>query len=144
MEFDDSGTNYSDKNECTYIIGYNFLCFIVHVDNNVPPFIFIDKFNVQLYLQNLKNVNILYVNFINDFFIHKKSFFISKIFHFPILWRHFLLFGMPLLMFIFGKSFPSSRKWRVRKLEGKESMHMLLTWNGSTPDNLQSYNRRYK
>ena len=60
MELDDSSTNYSDENEYTYINGYNFLCFIVHIDNNVPLLIFIDKFIAVLSFQNLKNFDILY------------------------------------------------------------------------------------
>ena len=42
----------------TYIVGYNFLCFIAHIENIVPPVTFIDKFSVALSFQNLKNVDI--------------------------------------------------------------------------------------
>ena len=42
----------------TYIVGYNFLCFIAHIENIVPPAMFIDKFSVALSFQNLKKVDI--------------------------------------------------------------------------------------
>ena len=60
MEFGDSSINYSEENEYTYIIEYNFLYFIALIENIVPPVMFIDKFNVVLSFQNLKNVDILY------------------------------------------------------------------------------------
>ena len=60
MEFSDSSISYSEQNEYTYIIGYTFLYFIAHIENIVPPVLFIDKFNVVLSFQNLKNVDILY------------------------------------------------------------------------------------
>ena len=71
MEFDDSRINNSEENEYTYIIQYNFLCLIAHVENIVPPVIFIYKFSVVLSFQNLKNndINILkyeiYLTFIH-------------------------------------------------------------------------------
>ena len=49
MEFDDSRINYSEENEYTYIIGYDFLCLIVHVENIIPPVLIIDKFNVAFF-----------------------------------------------------------------------------------------------
>ena len=42
----------------TYIVGYNFLRFIAHIENIVPPVMFIDIFSVALSFQNLKNVDI--------------------------------------------------------------------------------------
>ena len=74
MEFGDSSINYSEENEYIYIIGYNFLYFIAHIENIVPPVMFIDKFNVVLSFQNLKNVDILYdILFMKQVFLFQKS-----------------------------------------------------------------------
>ena len=58
MKLDDSRISSSDENGYTYIIGYNFLCFSVHIENIVPLVMFIEKFDVVLSFHNLKNVDI--------------------------------------------------------------------------------------
>ena len=70
MEFDDSRINYSEENEYTYIIGYDFLCLIVHVENIIPPVLVIDKFNV-VFFRKPENVdfNILGLELYLKFFL---------------------------------------------------------------------------
>ena len=63
MKLDDSRISSSDENGYTYIIGYNFLCFSVHIENIVPLVMFIEKFNVVLSFHNLKNVDINIVKY---------------------------------------------------------------------------------
>ena len=63
MKLDDSRISSSDENGYTYIIGYNFLCFSVHIENIVPLVMFIEKFDVVLSFHNLKNVDINIVKY---------------------------------------------------------------------------------
>ena len=60
----------------------HFLALTVHIENILPQVMFIDKFN-EVFSQNLKNVGIVCVFFINDFFFFifffQKQFFLSNI-----------------------------------------------------------------
>ena len=64
---------FRGKWEYTYIIGYNFWHFIVPIENIVLPVMFINKLNVVLSFQNLKNNDIIYI-FIYIFFFAKQFF----------------------------------------------------------------------
>lgn len=75
--------------------------------------------SLQYCLSKIWKILIFFIIFINDFFIYETSFSISKISNPPCLWLHVHLFGMPHLVFIFGKSSP------LKKMERKESMYVL-------------------
>ena len=61
----------------TYIIGYNFLNFFIHIGIIALLMRSIKKFNIVLYIQNLKNFDIIYTYFMNDFF-SKTNFLFQK------------------------------------------------------------------
>ena len=98
----------------------HFLALTVHIENIWPQVMFIDKFN-EVFFQNLKNVDIVCVFFINDFFFifFFKSNFSFQIF--PILyfyypspfWHHSLkrIFHTPFVHFWEGLSPLNKREW---------------------------------
>ena len=99
----------------------HFLALTVHIENILPQVMFIDKFN-EVFSQNLKNVGIVCVFFINDFFFFIfffKSNFSFQIF--PILyfyypspfWDHSLkrIFHTPFVHFWEGLSPLNKREW---------------------------------
>ena len=65
----------------------HFLALTVHIENILPQVMFIDKFN-EVFSQNLKNVGIVCVFFINDFFFF--IFFSKAIF--PFKYSQFSIF----------------------------------------------------
>ena len=69
IKIDDSSIDYSGKMRVYLKIGFNILHSNVHIENHVPLVIFIDKFNVVFSFQTLRNVDTVYIFFVNDFLI---------------------------------------------------------------------------
>ena len=61
IKINDSSINYSEENESTYMVEYEFKHFIIHTENIASLVMFINKFNIMLSFQNLKKFDIVYM-----------------------------------------------------------------------------------